>query len=161
MHANQRRMSRHATGWRLIRVVTWAVLMIGFWVVFSFLDPVAIERATRESSDAFAMSVTAPLYGSHVPPAQRHVAVVEIDDNSLTAFKETWPLKYASHAAILRSILNAGAAGVMVDIRFAAEREGQSLSAFKPAIDLARERGVRSCSAGARRTTVTETCRHR
>ena len=65
-----------------------------------------------------------------------------VTDDTLAAFGQAWPLPYHQHARVLESIIESGAAAVLVDVRFAVEREGQSLTAFGPAIALARERGI-------------------
>lgn len=116
--------------------------MIAFWFLFKYLDPVSLETATKSSSSQFFAGITQPFHGWRADPAQNHIAVVEVTDETLRAAHQAWPLSYELHNDILEEIVAAGASAVMVDVRFAFEREGQSLHSFDGVIAMAKARGI-------------------
>ncbi|QIP35171.1 CHASE2 domain-containing protein [Komagataeibacter rhaeticus] len=116
-----------------------------FWVLFKLLDPLAMESATKQSSARFLAGLSDAFYGMQDSPARDRISVVEVTDKDLSGeyFATTWPLTYARHAEVIDRMLDAGPAAIMVDIRFNAERAGESLQdTFGPVIARAKRMGV-------------------
>ncbi|MBO1328546.1 CHASE2 domain-containing protein [Acetobacter suratthaniensis] len=123
----------------------YCLLMILFWVLFKLFDPLAMESATKASSARFLSGLSDAFYGMQENPARDRIAVVEITDTDLSSkyFDSTWPLTYARHAELIDRMLDAKPAAIMIDVRFNAERSGESLhEAFDPIIARARTMGI-------------------
>ncbi|MDT8871641.1 CHASE2 domain-containing protein [Komagataeibacter rhaeticus] len=114
-------------------------------MLFKLLDPLAMESATKQSSARFLAGLSDAFYGMQDSPARDRISVVEVTDKDLSGeyFATTWPLTYARHAEVIDRMLDAGPAAIMVDIRFNAERAGESLQdTFGPVIARAKRMGV-------------------
>ena len=96
------------------------------------LDPFGIETASAVRSEQAALRITAPMY-----PSSGRVAVVLIDDAFLKRINKSWPLNYSDQGRLLRHVLQAGPAGVFVDLLY---RQAHSIAVDDPA-DLTRPLG--------------------
>lgn len=129
--------------WRMVRCGGLFGLLIFYWFIFKYIDPVGLESATKSASAQFFSAITEPFYGygSH-GRSQSHTAVVEISDDSLKDFEETWPVSYHRHAYLLKQILEAQPAAILVDIYFNGERQGDDLHIFDSVLAQARQMHV-------------------
>lgn len=129
--------------WLGLRGVGLLLLFFMYWVVFKYIDPVGLESATKSASGLFFSAITEPFYGyGSSGRSQSHVAVVEISDDSLLYFGETWPISYHHHAYMLKQILDAKPAAILVDIYFNGERQNDNLHEFDGVLAQAREMNV-------------------
>lgn len=119
------------------------LLFLMYWIVFKYIDPVGLESATKSASGQFFSAITEPFYGygSH-GRSQSHIAVVEISDDSLSYFGEAWPISYRHHAYLLKQILDAKPAAILVDIYFNGERQNDDLHALDGVLAQARQMHV-------------------
>lgn len=119
------------------------IILILYWFVFKYIDPVGLENATKNASSQFFSAITQPFYGyGSAGRSQSHIAVVEVSDSTLSNEQLTWPVSYHREAYWLRNIIEAHPAAVLVDIYFNGEREGDSLHAFDAVLAEAKSLGV-------------------
>ncbi|WP_337249223.1 CHASE2 domain-containing protein [Gluconobacter sphaericus] len=117
-------------------------MMVMFWIVYKFFDPLSLESATKNSSAQFFSAITAPFYGLSSPRSHQRVAVVTINDPTLQQFDAALPLSYQRQVFILRQILEADPAAVFVDFRMAYEHTDESLSLFQSVLDEAKSKHI-------------------
>ncbi|WP_336760203.1 CHASE2 domain-containing protein [Asaia sp. VD9] len=122
--------------------LVYVVAMMIFFVIYKVLDPLGLESATKQTSAGLFNALTAPFYGAGDPDSHRHVAVVEINDQTLQRFGTAFPLSYTRHVSILNQILDAHPAAIFVDFRMMRELPGESLDSFTPVIARARVMNV-------------------
>lgn len=127
----------------ILKAGSYFILLIFYWLIFKYFDPIGFEGATKSASSQFFSAIAEPFYGyGETRRSQRHVAVVEISDDTLKQKKETWPVSYHREAYWLRNIIDAHPAAVLVDIYFDGERQGDSLHAFDAVLAEAKEMGI-------------------
>jgi hypothetical protein len=97
------------------------------------LDPFGIETASALRSEQAALRITAPMYAG-----SDRVAVVLIDDAFLKRDKQSWPLTYAEQGRLLRNVMQAGPAGVFVDLLYRQGHDAAPASATDDPADLFR-----------------------
>lgn len=117
-------------------------MMVMFWVVYKFFDPLSLESATKNSSAQFFSAITAPFYGLSSPRSHERVAVVAINDPTLQTFDAALPLSYQRQVFILRQILEADPAAIYVDFRMAYEHTDESLTQFQSVLDEAKSKHI-------------------
>lgn len=113
-------------------------MMVVFWIVYKFFDPLSLESATKSSSAQFFSAITGPFYGLSSSQSHQRVAVVAINDLTLQKFDATLPLSYQRQVFILRQILESDPAAVYVDFRMAYEHTDESLKLFQSILDEAK-----------------------
>ncbi|WP_193731747.1 CHASE2 domain-containing protein [Komagataeibacter sp. FXV3] len=122
--------------------IIYLLVMLLFWGVFKFIDPMGLESATKQSSATMFNAISAPFYGMSSDATHRNVAVVAITDHTLDAYDTSFPFEYKRHIDTLNRILDAHPAAIFVDLRMMYERPGESLDEFRPVIQRAKDMGV-------------------
>ncbi len=100
------------------------------------LDPFGIETASALRSEQAALRITAPMYSS-----SGRVVVVLIDDEFLKRTGKSWPVGYSDQARLLRNVLQAGPAGVFVDLLYRQAHAGRAPILSDDPADLIRPLG--------------------
>ena len=103
--------------WKVMRWldISLRVLMSLFLLglLINVVEPFGLSNATKAHSQRIAARVMSPFYGS---PAQDHIAVVLIDDQTLGARQMGWPPQYSYYDELLRRILAQQPHAVYLDI---------------------------------------------
>ncbi len=99
--------------WRLRAGVSLAVpgLVAASFVMLFALDPFGIEAASHARSEQATLRITAPWY----EPSGQVTAVV-IDDEYIRKRSAGWPLSYGDQSRLIRSILAAKPAVLVIDL---------------------------------------------
>ena len=82
-------------------------------MLLNLVEPFGLSNATKAHSQRIAARGMSPFYGS---PAQDHIAVVLIDDQTLGARQMGWPPQYSYYDELLRRILAQQPHAVYLDI---------------------------------------------
>lgn len=94
-----------------VNVLVPLAVAAGFALLLFKLDPFGIGDASHARSEQATLRITAPFYH----PSGR-VTVVYLDDEYITNRKAGWPLRYAEQGRLMRAILSAKPAVLLVDL---------------------------------------------
>jgi len=125
----------------------WAkvLLLTGFFFGLEQIDLFGISSATEDYSRTLVYRILAT---SHPQQHRDKLSVVMLDDRDLVEFDQHWPAQYEFHAAVLRALLDMGAAGVLVDIAFIDQRDDPGITELQAVAALYREKGIPLLVAG-------------
>lgn len=99
----------------LLYFVVWSSIFL----LFQGVDPFGLNSLTDAYGERLLAKATAPLYNSAV---QDDLVVVLIDDETLQATGQEWPLEYASMAELVKRLVVARPKAVFLDIEFRRRR---------------------------------------
>lgn len=112
------------------RVVVNFLTLVAFWIVFSQLDFLGLESATKERAADLVATARTPFYGffdrDNARP-QDAIAVVLITDASVRQFERPYPLPFSQHERLLSVIARSDPAAIFVDLRFTYLRGGDKV----------------------------------
>lgn len=97
-----------------------AVLFAGTFLAdrfFNLVDPLGLSRVTQAQSEQVTARLLAPFYGGDAPHrGQGRIAVVLINEASMAARGQAWPLQYADMADVLKRVIRQAPAAIYLDI---------------------------------------------